>query len=455
VTHRHIGTILRSLSQAGPSGTDAELLARFAAGRDGDAFAALVERHGRLVWAVCRHVAGSDAEDAFQATFLVLLRNAGRIRKPDSLPAWLHGVAYRVSGNARRAARRRADREQAAAASERTAAVVADSAWDRALAAVHEEVARLPDTLRVPFVLCALEGRTITEAAVQLGWKVSTLSERLGRAKDTLFRRMQARGLAAGTVVALAIAAEAVPAAAARVTVMAASGEPVAANIHILTKGVVDMSMHQFKLMAAGVLIALGVSVGGGARWLSTADAQGQPPGPASTAEEKVRQLEAQLDRAKRELADQKAADSRRAADEVARLATGHWQYAFVPVKDVDAEGFVKLLREREAGGWDYTGQTTLKKEAVWAFRRPLQVRNYNRWSGSLNELAPSANGASNSFPPSTAAPAEKTAPAGVTPTRPGYPSPDTGTTPPPVNVTSPKPEKPAPAGGTPPPGKE
>src|SRR5262249_3721084 len=158
-----------------------------------------------LVWAVCRHLAGPDADDAFQATFLVLFRNAGRIRNPDSLPAWLHGVAYRVSAKARRAAKLRAARERAAATAERSAAAVPDSAWDRALAAVHEEVGRLPEALRVPFVLCALQGRTVTEAAAHLGWKVTTLSARLGRAKETLLSRMQARGLTAGAVVALAI----------------------------------------------------------------------------------------------------------------------------------------------------------------------------------------------------------------------------------------------------------
>jgi DNA-directed RNA polymerase specialized sigma24 family protein len=80
-----------------------------------DAFAGLIERHGRLVWAVCRHLPGPEADGAFQATFLVLFRNAGRIRKPDSLAAWLHGVADRVSAKARRLARKRADRERAAA----------------------------------------------------------------------------------------------------------------------------------------------------------------------------------------------------------------------------------------------------------------------------------------------------------------------------------------------------
>ena len=401
MTHHDIGSILRFLDRARPSPTDAELLRRFAVDGDRDAFAALVGRHGRLVWAVCKHLAGPDADDAFQATFLVLVRSAGRIRNPDSLPAWLHGVAYRVAAKARRAAALRAARERAAAMSERTTGAVPDSAWDRALAAVHEEVARLPEALRVPFVLCALEGRTVTDAAVQVGWKVTTLSARLGRAKEALLARMQARGLTAGAVVTLAVAVEAVPANVARAAVATGGGGFVSEKIQVLTKGVVGMSAHPLKLMAAGVLVALGLGVGGGARWLATADAQPSAAGPAPTAEEKVRQLEAQLDRAKRELEDQRAAERRRAADEVARLATARWQYTFVPVRDLDAEGFVQLLREREAGGWDYGGQTTLKKDAVWVFRRPAGPMS-NQPGGNYGPMVPGTNGGADSYHRST-----------------------------------------------------
>jgi RNA polymerase sigma factor (sigma-70 family) len=215
VSHRTIPALVRRLSESGPPATDAELLARFAAHRDGDAFAVLVRRYGRLVWAVCHHLAGPDADDAFQATFLVLLQNAGKVRNPNSLAAWLHGVAYRVCAKARQAARRRTGRERDAAVPDRDAGGVPDSAWDRALAAVHEEVVRLPEPLRVPLVLCVLEGRSVTEAAAHLGCKVNTLSVRLGRAKDALCARLTARGLTAGAAVALAFPGAAAPAAAA------------------------------------------------------------------------------------------------------------------------------------------------------------------------------------------------------------------------------------------------
>src|SRR5262249_55514731 len=151
VTSRSLQAVLRSLADAHPPVCDGELLRRFLGG-DEAAFAELVGRHGRLVWSVCRHLSGSDAEadDAFQATFLVLFRAAKKIRAPARLSAWLHGVAYRVCAKARQAAKRRTAREKAVATLEHNGSAVADSAWDRALAAVHEELGRLPESLRVP-----------------------------------------------------------------------------------------------------------------------------------------------------------------------------------------------------------------------------------------------------------------------------------------------------------------
>ncbi|MGL4554728.1 MAG: RNA polymerase sigma factor, partial [Gemmataceae bacterium] len=154
MTPRLLQSVLRSLADAASPASDGDLLRDFAATRAEAAFAELVRRHGRLVWAVCRHLAGSEAEaeDAFQATFLVLLKNAGSVRDGAKLSSWLHGVAYRVCSKARQGAKRRSAREQAAAAGERAGPAVPESAWDRAMAAVHEEVAKLPEALRVPFV---------------------------------------------------------------------------------------------------------------------------------------------------------------------------------------------------------------------------------------------------------------------------------------------------------------
>src|SRR5437899_1022090 len=126
---------------------DAELLRRFVRNRDEAAFAVLLRRHGPMVWAVCRHLLPdhADAEDACQATFLALVRSPGRIRQGSSLAAWLHGVAVRVAKKARRSAVRRKQREAKAAGPEADRSVP-EATWAALLAAVHEEVQRLPDS---------------------------------------------------------------------------------------------------------------------------------------------------------------------------------------------------------------------------------------------------------------------------------------------------------------------
>jgi len=382
--HRNIAALAWQLAETGPPETDADLLGRFAAHRDEDAFAALVRRHGRLVWSVCWHLAGPDADDAFQATFLVLLRNAGRIHRPRSLAAWLHGVAYRVCTKARLSARRRAAHEQAAAVPDRGNVAVPDSAWDRALAVVHEEVARLPEALRVPFVLCTLEGRSVTEAAGHLGWKVTTLSARLGRARDLLLARLRVRGLVAGAVVALAWPGGPAPAAAAAKAATLVCAGAIPGAIQHLTQGVLGMSTYRIKLFAAGLVLAVGLGVGGGSGWLAPAGAQSQPndlrPTLRLSPEDRVKQLEAELQQAKKDA--ERAREQRRAG----AYSTAKWQYEFVSAGDVDAEGFVKALQEREAGGWEFNGQVMLKKDgkstSVWVFRRP--VGGGNRY-GSVN----------------------------------------------------------------------
>jgi RNA polymerase sigma factor (sigma-70 family) len=375
------------------------LLRRFAGG-DEAAFAELVRRHGRLVWSVCRHLTGSDAEadDAFQATFLVLLRGAGKVRDAGRLSAWLHGVAYRVCARARRAARRRATREQAAAVNERTGPAVADSAWDRALAAVHEELGTLPDTLRVPFVLCCLEGKGVTEAAEQLGWKLGTLSGRLTRAKDALLARLNARGLTLGAVAGLGLAAPPA-AAAARAAGLARAGSVIPDSILQLTQGVIGMGATTFKALAAAALLACGLGVVAGAGWMANADAQ--QPGTAKAAksdpETELRRLKEQLDAARLEAdAARRAAEAQLAeakqrdlavlealtqdnlkGKDAASARTAKWEYDFVLISDMTQAKFVAFLQDRENRGWDFAGTTPLTHEGkpapTWVFRRPVK----------------------------------------------------------------------------------
>src|SRR5947209_6822404 len=157
--------VLRRAIPAAEPVADGDLLRRFAADRDDAAFAELVRRYARLVWGVCRNLLAdeADAEDAFQATFLALVRSADRVRDPNALGGWLHGVAVRVCQKAKRSAARRRQRERAAAVSERRGSPPPSvSDWESLLAAVHQEVCRLPEAQRVAFVLCCLEGRGVS-----------------------------------------------------------------------------------------------------------------------------------------------------------------------------------------------------------------------------------------------------------------------------------------------------
>jgi RNA polymerase sigma factor (sigma-70 family) len=176
---------------------DAELLQQFIAEGDEAAFAALVQRHGTMVLGVCRGVLHhqQDAEDVFQATFLVLARRAHTIRKQQSLGSWLHGVAFRLALRARAQARRRQGREQLAALSADAGA--ADDLTLRELRVIlHEELHRLPEKYRAPLLLCYWEGKTRDEAADQLGMTGNAFKKYLERARNLLGSRLARRGLA-------------------------------------------------------------------------------------------------------------------------------------------------------------------------------------------------------------------------------------------------------------------
>jgi RNA polymerase sigma factor (sigma-70 family) len=195
-------------------GADHQLLERFAAG-DEAAFAALVQRHGPMVLGLCRRLLGETgmAEDVFQATFLVLARRAGSIRKRASVSSWLYGVARRLAHKARRGDSRRRRHERLAAQSRPTHGSP-DAGWAELLAVLDEELARLPERARAPLLLCYLEGCTQDEAARFLGWSVGTLRRRLAWGRDLLRRRLTRRGatLSAG-LFALLLAPQAATAA--------------------------------------------------------------------------------------------------------------------------------------------------------------------------------------------------------------------------------------------------
>jgi RNA polymerase sigma factor (sigma-70 family) len=182
--------------------TDRQLLEYFATSQDETAFAELVARHGPLVLRVCRRVLGheQDAEDAFQATFLVLAQHFGSIRKRESLTAWFYGVAYRTAMKAKRSAARRRNHE--ASSSQRTRSTTARPSWDDVQAVLDEEIERLPATFRAAFVLCVLEGKTVPAAAEELKCKEGTVSSRLTRARQRLQQQLAQRGIRLSAVLA-------------------------------------------------------------------------------------------------------------------------------------------------------------------------------------------------------------------------------------------------------------
>jgi RNA polymerase sigma factor (sigma-70 family) len=196
-------TTIRKLlgTNTAAAASDAELLRRFVGGRDETAFELLVWRHAALVLGVCRQVLheAEAIEDAFQATFVVLARKAGSISRGESLPAWLHRVAFRAALRARRQAdRHRAGRQPGLDLEQVPAPPTSDLADEELRVLLHEEVLRLPARYRLPVVCCYLEGKTHEEAAAVLGWCKGTVAGRLARAREQLRRRLARRGVEMG-----------------------------------------------------------------------------------------------------------------------------------------------------------------------------------------------------------------------------------------------------------------
>jgi RNA polymerase sigma factor (sigma-70 family) len=211
----NLAAILRQIrALAGPQAieglTDAELLERFTSWADHNAFTALVQRHGPLVWRVCRRLLhqAADAEDAWQATFLHLARCAGSIRKPSSVASFLHGTAFHISCKARRATGRRSAYE-----TQPDPPPVPDpareAAWRELACIVEELVHSLPDKYRLPLLLFYWEGRTHEEAAQLLGWPCGTVKTRLAAARRLLHHQLVRRGVTLPfAVIALVLAAD-------------------------------------------------------------------------------------------------------------------------------------------------------------------------------------------------------------------------------------------------------
>ncbi len=181
----------------GDAATDHELLQRFVTRREEAAFATLVERHAAMVLGLCRSILHNhhDAEDIFQAVFLVLARKAGSIRKGDSVGSWLYAVAYRLAHKARvRTGKRHVCEQKAAMSPEQKP--MDEVTWGELRDILHEEVSRLPERYRAAVVSCYWEGRTHEQAGQQLGCAKGTIKDRLEKAREMLRTRLARRGLA-------------------------------------------------------------------------------------------------------------------------------------------------------------------------------------------------------------------------------------------------------------------
>jgi RNA polymerase sigma factor (sigma-70 family) len=256
----------------GEEQTDGDLLERFTSQHEEAVFDALLRRYGPLVLGVCQRVLNheQDAEDAFQATFLVLARRAGSIRKQASLGSWLYGVSYRLALKLKAGAARRR-------ALERRLATMPppqpsdETAWQELRPALDVELSKLPEKYRAPLVLCYLEGKTHAEAAQVLGWPCGSMSKRLTRARDLLRARLRERGVALSTGLLATLLMEnaraAVPAALAesssKAAVLVATGKAVtgvvSAHVAALAEGVMrTMLITKLKL---GLLLLFGMAV--------------------------------------------------------------------------------------------------------------------------------------------------------------------------------------------------
>jgi RND family efflux transporter MFP subunit len=280
---------LRQRNGPGAGEADGQLLDRFVQKRDESAFELLLWRHGAMVLNVCRRLVRNDedAEDAFQATFLALVKKARSIRRGEALAGWLYRVAYRAALEARTRSARVARHEKPAQPHTECAGYI-EPGWNDLSPVLDEEIGRLPERFRLPLILCYLEGKTNEEAARQLGCPTGTVFSRLSKGRALLRTRLVRRGLAlsaAGLATLLtqnAAAAGPVPAllaATLKAGMSAAAGRAAAVSSHVasLTEGVLKAMFIKKIKFAVGLFVVLAFLVAGGGGLLYHALQAGPP----------------------------------------------------------------------------------------------------------------------------------------------------------------------------------
>lgn len=361
---------MQTLLGAGTFGglSDRELLDQFLAHRDEVAelaFAVLVERHGPMVLGVCRRLLGDphEAEDAFQATFLVLVRRARSVRVEGSLGRWLFGVATRVAANARSDARRRKARERNGlgrldATGSDTIAADAGRAEIREL--IAQEIAALPARYQAAVLLCDLEGTSHEEASRRLGWPIGTVKSRLSRARACLRDRLTRRGVSPADFSIVTALLPAAPSSAlvqstgrAAIAIVSGRMRPLAtisAPVADLTQGVLrTMLFRRIQLAAAALMMA---AVGSAALFGQSSDRgpAGQPAAPRAPV--RVDLPDANDDRVDLEMLERAWADAvnRRDTAVISRILADEFEGVDLEGLGFNRAGYLDLVRNRRAG---------------------------------------------------------------------------------------------------------
>jgi RNA polymerase sigma factor (sigma-70 family) len=253
--------------------SDGQLLSAFIDQRDEAAFAALVRRHGQLVLGVCRRLLPRlpDAEDAFQATFLVLVRKAASIKSRETVAGWLYGVAYNTALKARALNAKRGARERQVPEMPDPEAVQPEARWQELQPLLDRGLSGLPEKYRLPIVLCDLEGKPRKDAAQQLGVREGTLSSRLTRGRALLAGRLSRQGVVLSGVALAALVGNAASAAVSAALLLAtvksavqlaagrAAGGAISAQVTALTEGVLKAMLVSKLKLGTAVVLALGV----------------------------------------------------------------------------------------------------------------------------------------------------------------------------------------------------
>jgi RNA polymerase sigma factor (sigma-70 family) len=312
MTSGRLGVVIRKLRAVQERASDGQLLEQFLAGRDEAAFEALVRRHGPMVLGVCRRVLGNvhDAEDAFQATFLVLASRGASVRRRGMVGNWLYGVARRTALQAKRSSLRRRAKEAGVMPREASAA----DPWEGLREVLDAELERLPEKYRAPLVLCDLEGRTRREAAGQLNWPEGTVATRLAQARRLMAQRLQRYGfLPAGGALAAVLSQSAAPAvmpgalvsSTVKAAVLLAAGQAVTVTTPatLLMREVVrTMLISKLKLVMAAGMVAMAFGASGlvyrtaGHATAADASQAGKPPSELEALRRKVELLQINLD---------------------------------------------------------------------------------------------------------------------------------------------------------------